>query len=346
MEISSKSTKNEILDAYEALLKQIQEEKANVPKKVQEEKQKTEVLTKVSETSHDGIVKNISNLKIALNTSLDLLGSNLAAEFKKLEEIRSAILVEKNNLEDLYSLSANTDSLAAMLLVQKEKRESFDKKISEEELAFSQKMKLEKESFEAEIKNSRETWKAEKQKQELEEKEYVSELKKQRKREEDEYSYNIKISRQKEQDAYLSEKSALDKELADRKLLFEQEIAKREDLVKTAESELNELRKLSSEFPAKLNSALTAKEKEIVGALTTKFDFERKLYEKQTEGDLKLKEQTIKSLQEKITEMQAQVRELNEKATKAEMNVKDIAVKAIESSSKVQFFQKKEGEGI
>jgi len=346
MEVSVKSTKNEILEAYETLLKQVQEEKANVPKKVQEEKQKTEVLTKVSETSHDGIVKNISNLKIALNTSLDQLGSNLAVEFKKLEEIRSAISVEKKNLEDLYSLSANTDSLAAMLLVQKEKREGFDRKMQEEEFAFSQKMKLEKETFESEIKNIRELWKAEKQRQDLEEKEYLGELKKQRKREEDEYSYGLKISRQKEEDAYLSEKLRLEKELSDKKQLFEQEMAKREDLVKSAENELNELRKLSAEFPNKLSGALVSKEKEIVSALTTRFDFERKLYEKQTEGDLKLKEQTIKSLQEKIAEMQIQIRELNEKATKAEMNVKDIAVKAIESSSKVQFFQKKEGEGI
>jgi hypothetical protein len=41
--------------------------------------------------------------------------NNLLEEFKKLEDIRAAIAVEKQNMEDLYSLSATTDLLAAMI---------------------------------------------------------------------------------------------------------------------------------------------------------------------------------------------------------------------------------------
>jgi DNA-binding transcriptional MerR regulator len=78
--------------------------------------------------------------------------------------------------------------------------------------------------------------------------------------------------------------------------------------------------------------------------LVDRFEFESKLIEKQNEGELKLKEQTIISLQEKIKEMQAQIKELTQKANLAESNVKDIAVKAIESSSKIQVFPAKEND--
>ena len=59
-------------------------------------------------------------------------------------------MVEKQYLEDLYSLTANTDSLAAMLLAHKEKNDSFEK----------------------EMKEKKELWENEKAKQKTEEKEY------------------------------------------------------------------------------------------------------------------------------------------------------------------------------
>jgi hypothetical protein len=46
-QLSEKSTKAEILKAYDALLKNVQTANANVPKQVQEEKQKKETLGKV-----------------------------------------------------------------------------------------------------------------------------------------------------------------------------------------------------------------------------------------------------------------------------------------------------------
>ncbi len=315
-EITTKNTKSEILDAYEDLLKKVKNAKAEMPKQVQEEKQRTEVVAKVSNLSNDGIVKEISSLKISLNSSLDQLEKNLSNEFKKLEDIRLAIDVEKKNLEDLYALSANTDSLAAMILVQKERKEKFEKQMVDEETSFKLKMQVERENLETEMNSLRELWKTEKLKQTAEIKEFAEEQKKQRQRGEEEYLYNLKIGRQKENDAYETKKASLEKELHDKKSVFEHEITKREELVKTAEQEFAELRKVSAEFPKKLDDAVNSKEKEITEKMKTQFEFERKLSQKQFEGDLKLKEQTIISLQEKIAEMQASLKELSQKATR------------------------------
>ena len=233
--VTEKNTKAEILKAYDTLLKKVQEEKSNVPKQVQEEKQKQEVLTKVSGFSGESIVKTVNELKNSLNNELDELHQGLTGEFKKLEEIRSAIAIERQSLEDMYSLKANTDSLAAMLLAQKEKKESFEKEI-------------------AEIK---EQWDQEKIRQKTEEKEYAEELSKRRKREEEEYLYTLKITRQKDKDEYETKKAALEKELTDRKTAFEQEMTQREQAIKAAEEELNHLRKEINPIPH--NSRMIAK---------------------------------------------------------------------------------------
>lgn len=328
--VSPKSTKTEILDAYEALLKEVQQAKSDKPKQIQEEKQKKDMLEKVSGITHEGIGRSILALKTDLGKTLDELQVNLEKEYKKLEEIRSAIAIEKQSLEDLYSLSANTDSLAAMLLVQKEKKESFEKSMKEKEDAFT-----------AEVALKKEHWEKEKAKQEAEEKEYSEQLLKRRKREEEEYAYNLKIKRQKEQDEYESKKLLLEKELIESKAKFDQEVAHREQELKSAETELAELRKAHNEFPGKLEKALQDKEAEITKQLQTKYEFDIKLIEKQNETDIRLKDQMIASLQEKIKEQQDQLKENTEKANRAEANVKDIAVKAIENSSKVRMYSGK-----
>jgi hypothetical protein len=329
-QVSEKNTKAEILKAYEVLLKNVQHAKADIPKQVQEEKQKKETLEKVAEITNEGIVKSITTLKSNFTNSLDEILLSLTNEFKRLEEIRAAIAIEKQTLEDLYSLSANTDSLAAMLLAQKEKKETFEKTMKEKEEAFAN-----------EVAEKKEQWELEKNKQKLAEKEYTDELAKRRKREEEEYIYDLKIKRQKEQDEYDSKRIQLDKELAGKKVQFEQEVSTRELNLKNAEAELAELRKNNAEFPAKLEKALKDKEAEVAKRLLTQYDFDIKLMANQNEADIRLKDQIITSLQEKIKEQQAQLKENTDKANRAEANVKDIAVKAIENASKVRMFTTK-----
>ena len=330
MEVSEKNTKAEILKAYETLLGDVKKAKADVPKQVQEENQRKETLDKVANISGDGIVKSITSLKSDLSCSLDEILRSLTDEFKKLEEIRAAIALEKKSLEDLYSLSANTDSLAAMLLVQKEKKETFEKEMKEKE-----------DAFDNEIAAKRTQWEIEKAKQKTEEKEYTDDLAKRRKREEEEYTYNLKIQRQKDMDEYDSKKIQLEKELTDEKSRFDGEIASRELNLKNAEAELTELRKNNAEFPAKLEKALKDKEAEVSKQHQTKYGFDIQLTEKQNEADIRLKDQIINSLQEKIKEQQEQLKEYTDKANRAEANVKDIAVKAIENASKIRMFTAK-----
>lgn len=98
MEVSTKNTKIEILEAYDKLLKEVQQAKTNVPKQVQEEKQKQETVKKVTDVTQNSIITDIGTLKYSFTKSLDDVLSSLTGEFQKLEDIRSAIKVEKHKL--------------------------------------------------------------------------------------------------------------------------------------------------------------------------------------------------------------------------------------------------------
>ncbi len=339
-EISIKNTKNEILSAYEDLLKKVQEKKTDEPKKVQEQQKQETVVKNAATLSHEGIVKEISNLKLSLSSALDKLSENFVSEFRKFEELQQAIQFEKQQLEDLYQLSANTDSLSAMLLAQKEKKEQFEQEMASRKAELDEKIKTEKERFDTEMAEKRNQWEKEQEQYASQAKETQEEKKKIQAREDEEYQYNLKITRKKEADQYEEKKQKLEKELADKKAAFEKEFADRETKIQEAEAELKELRLKNASFPDELEKAVNAAVLAATEKLETRFGFEKELKQKETEGELRLKDQIIETLKAKIKDMETTIKELSQKAVTAETNVKDIAIRAIESSSKPYFIEK------
>ena len=335
--VTTKSTKNQILDAYNALLKQQQEKKTEEPKKVQVQQQKLELTEKAKSLSHEGIVKNITDLKVSVASSLDKLGENFVSEFKKFEELQQAINIEKQNLEDLYQLSANTDSLAVMLLAQKEKRDQFEQEMELRKKELNDQIVATKEKHELEMVEKRAAWKKEQADYQYAEMDQTEKIKKERDREEEEFQYNLKITRKKGADQFEEKKQKQEKELAEKKAAFQKEFADRKAAIEEAETELNELRKKAAEFPSELEKAVTGAIQSTTEKLESNYNFEIKLREKEVEGEIKLKDQTIATLNAKIKEMDTAMKEMSQKTIKAESSVKDIAIKAIESSSKPYF---------
>jgi len=338
--VTSRNTKNEILKAYEELLKKIQEKKAEEPKKVQEQQKQDAVVKSAAKLSNEGIVKSIGGLKAGLSSELDKLGERFLSEFKRFEQLQEAISLEQKNLEELYQLSANTDSLSAMLLAQKEKKEQFEQEMAERKAELEEAMKTEKARFEAEMAEKKNQWKNEQELYAAREKEAMEEKKKSRAREEEEYQYTLRITRKKEADLYEEKKQKLEKELADKKAAHEKEYAEREEKIKGAEAELEELRANVAAFPDELEKAVSKAVKENTEKLEADFRFKKELMVKETEGELKLKDHIIETLKSKIKDMEASIKELSQKAVTAEASVKDIAIKAIESSAKPIYMDK------
>ena len=329
--VTPTSTKNEILNAYNQLLDKIQDSKQDNPKVEQEKKIKDATVTAAADLSDEKIIGQISSLKLTLNSTLDKIEDDLIIEFERLLKIREAISIEDQRLKDFYQINAGTDSLAAILAVQKEKKEEFEQEMAFRKREFEEELKTQKLNRDKEVK----LW---------EEKRKESEdlLKKQRTREEEEYNYNLQLVRKKDQDLYEQKKAKLEKELSEKKVSFENDINSREQVVAAAEKELAELRLKAEQFPAGLEKAVQAAIKETTASLEKEHKYEKQFVLKDNDGEMKLKNQQIESLQSRIKDLEIQVKQAYSKAENAENNTKEITIKAIQSSGQIKIIEKEE----
>jgi len=102
------STKQEMLDAYGALLKQLQEKQAGElkPEKKIEEKKAKEAVQVAESLTSESVAKEINNLKLDINKMLTQLSDSLDGEVHKFLTNQKAIAVK--NVEG----ASNTNSLA------------------------------------------------------------------------------------------------------------------------------------------------------------------------------------------------------------------------------------------
>ncbi len=330
--ISPVNTKTEILNAYNDLLQKIQETKQDNPKTEQEKKIKETTVTSATNLSDEKIIGQISTLKLSLNTTLDKIEDDLSDEYKKLKGIREAISIEEQRLKDFYQINAGADSLAAVLAAQKVKKEEFENEMATRRGEFDEEMKMEKLNREKESK----LWDEKRKEQD-------ENLKKQRTREEEEFQYNIQLTRKKEKDQYEQKKNLLEKELTEKRISFENEINAREQAVAAVEKELSELRQKSEKYPADLEKSIQAAIKETTNQLDKDHKFDKQLLLKEHEGEIKLKNQQLESLQLRIKDMETQLKQAYAKAENAESNTKEITLKAIQSSGQIKFIEKEDG---
>lgn len=327
--VNKNNTKAQILDAYENLLKQVEAKSNDNPKQVQQRKEEVNMVKTASENTENGILAQISKIKTEFIASLENIEDNLTAEREKLATIQKAIAIEEKHLEDLYGLKSNTDALAAILLAQKEQKERFEKE-----------MKAAKEQLDLEISETKANWLKEKKMHEDEQKAENESLKKSRQREEEEYTYTLQQKRKQEQDEYTLKKSRQETELKEQHAAFEKEFAEREKTIKESEKELSDLRKEVALFDEKLSKSIEKAQAETQEKLQTIQQYEKTLLEKETQGILNLKDHQIKTLENKIKEMEAQLKEAGIKVDNSEKTVKDIALKAIENSTKTQMVER------
>ncbi|MCX6250545.1 MAG: hypothetical protein NTX61_07320 [Bacteroidetes bacterium] len=317
--VSKTSTKQEILVAYEELVDEIKDQKS--PKEKQDQQEKESLFSRVSAQSKDSFIKHVSELKIQLNKQLDEIGDSMLTEIRQLTDIREAIVVGKKDLEELYKIRTESESLMALVQLQEEKKVEFS----------------------AEMETQRQAWIKEKEEIEKQGKEQKIIKEKDRKREEEEYAYNLNLKLRKEQDTYEEQKQMMERELAENKASFEKEMKEREQNIIAKESELSEFRDQAARFPQELDKALKQAVKDNSEKLLQQFEIEKKLLSKETETEIKLKDQTIQTLELKVKELENSIKQISQKNETAEKTVKDIAIKAIESTGKVQVFEASSG---
>lgn len=165
---------------------------------------------------------------------------------------------------------------------------------------------------------------------------HLSTVERERKLEEEEYVYKIAKKRQAETDTYEQKKMMLEKELAQKREMFEKEFGTREATLKVQEQELAELRKKAAAFPAEIDKSIKETEKNIREKIEIQYKHQAEMLQKEIDGERKLHVQAIGSLEAKIVEKDALIALLTKKTDESGRQIQDIAVKAIDGASKLR----------
>jgi hypothetical protein len=327
-ELGTKNTKNEILEAYYELLEQVKQNKKSTKQEEKAAIEKNTIVEVASKSSAEEIINGLANLKLIINKTFKNLEDQLLTENQKLVNLKQAITICQQEFEELHQIKVNADTLAALLLAQKEKTAVFEKT-----------MKERISTFEQEMQEKRANGKKEQEEFELALKEQEQLIKKTRAREEEEYLYKRNLTRAKDQDQYLLEKQKLEQELVDKRLKIEQDFKTREDNILNAEQELANLREQVKKFPEEKENAILIIERNITQNLTSKHEYESKLAQTKVEGEIKVYKQIILNLEAKVANLETQIEQFTDRANQANLQVQDIAIKAIDGASRQRYIQ-------
>lgn len=137
----------------------------------------------------------------------------------------------------------------------------------------------------------------------------------------------------KEQDLYDTKKVALEKELSEKQESVEKDLAERQKNLIAQEQEVAKLREEVSQFPQKLAEEIFKAREDTQSKVRSELQFQMELSSKEMEGERKLYEQKVVSLDAKIKELEALVASLNRRVDEAGKQTQGIALKAIEGAS-------------
>src|SRR3990172_6390895 len=267
------NTKQKMLQAYNVLLKELEEKQEGelkTEKKIEEKKIKEAVQVAESLTT-EGVGKEIANLKLEIGKTLTRISDQLEREVNRFVAIRNAISAKEKEIGELYEIEKAAMSLAALIEAQNQKRQEFTAEMEDK-----------KETLRQEIDETRTAWKKEQEEHDAAVKERDALEKKRQTREKEEFDYTFKREQQTATDRFTYEKAKLEQELKDK---MEQEMKAREAAIAAKEAELNDLRKQAAQFPKELETTVNRAIKETSERLLLEAKSREELLKKEGEGE-------------------------------------------------------------
>lgn len=322
--LSEKNTKQEMLEAYQTLAKQLEEKRATElnPAKRIEEKKSEEAVKQAETLSPMGIDREIGNLRAEIGKLLADISERLAAETARFKSVQQAVESKQREIQELYGIEKAAVSLAALIEAQNQKRREFELELAQQ-----------KDELIRDIETTRSEWEREKKTHDAEIRERDASEKKTREREKEEFAYAFKRDQQGIKDKLNDEKAALEKELHRKRETAEKELAEREKAIMERERELAQLRERVAAFPKELEATLDKTVKEATDRLKLESKNREELLRKESEGERNVLATRIESLEKTAKEYSDQITRLSRQLESAYQKVQDIAEKTIEGAS-------------
>jgi chromosome segregation ATPase len=340
---ASTQTKAEILKAFEQLSK----EYAELEKKLGvAEKQQAALESELKNTRKAGpslrpaesektppvkiprsfqqMIEQLTALEAGLSSAVSDLSADLMAESTKLSGIRNTIAKEIAASEALHHLQIGPETLNELIRKYQEMMVTFDAELSRK-----------KTDFEAEFAQKKQGWQKELTDHSKKIKERDDQTKSLSEREQDEYKYNLDLTRKLEAEAYVQQQNLLLKELEKFETDTRRERQEHEKALAEQEQAVAEAQKRVENFPKELESAVKQARQAAREKALKAVKIQANLEAKKIEGEKRIAELRVKSLEEVVSRQTAQIEAISKKLDGTLMQAQDLATKAIEGASNI-----------
>ena len=317
-------TKQQVVEAFHQLL----EERKGLPsrmvtKEEAAEKEKDQRIIEAASTyTVERVVKDLADLQLHFGEDIEELAERLGGEVRKLEEIRRAIEVEAEHLQELRHIKLAEEALDIL-----------EQEHQSELRAFEEEVERQRSALDRDMAEKRKEWQSEQEEHERSVRAYEESLQKERGQEEENYRYEVERKRKLETDAYEERKRTLEREWAEAAAEKEKEWAERESLLAERQPLLEEYKAKAQAFPQELEEAVEKAREEAIKAAQQAAKVNADLFEKEVEANRKVYEATLQALEKTMDEQNEHIEALTADLRSALKQVQALASKALEGSS-------------
>jgi DNA repair exonuclease SbcCD ATPase subunit len=324
VQVGLQDGKNGIMVAFGKLLTQYQQTALKVATKEEEaEKAKNQqLLVKTNNYTVDNIINGMAALQLSFGGVVNQLTENLTAESNKLEELKRAIAVEKEQLEQLSQVRLVADALYILGQEHQEQLKSLQEKTN-----------LQTEIINKEITQTRKQWEKEQTEFDVEVREKAELLTKQRELEEADYVYELERQRSIETDDYEEDKRLQERELAELEAEKLKNWQEREKSLAEQKVEFTKNQEKIATFEAKLQEEYDRARVDAIKDADRKAKVQTDLLEKEWEAIEQGNKLKLESLSATITHQAEQIAQLTTQLQEVNTQAQSLAMQAFQTTA-------------
>lgn len=320
----AKDSKAKIMQSFQQILAEKKKIESKVATREEEaEKAKNKQLLEVAATyTIDSIVKGLADLQLDFGSIINGVNEKLTTESLKLDELKRALEIENQHLQELQQIRIVADALHILTQEHQEKLTSL------EQNAANQREILEKDTTE-----KHKVWQKEQQEFEAIIAEQTALITKERQQETADYQYELERHRKVETDEYEEFKRKLERELQEATREKEKKWVEREKYLTDHQTEFTENQIKAAGFEEELKQAYIKAKEEAIQEVTREAKVKSDLFEKEWESTKQGYELKVQSLQETITRQTEQIADLSNQLQATMRQAQELAMKAFATKS-------------
>lgn len=318
------NSKAKIIQSFQKILADRQNITSKVATKEEEaEKEKgKQILETAASYTTDSIVKGLADLQLDFGSIINQLSEKLNTESGKLQEVKRAIEIESQHLQELQKIRVVADTLHILTQEHQEKLNFLEHDFTEE-----------REALAKDMTTKRKAWQEEQQKYEIKVREENQQLIKQRQQEAADYQYELEHQRQIEMDEYEEMKRKLERALQYLNQEKEKKWQERESYLAENQAEFEKNRKKVAGFDEELKKAYVKAKEEAIQEANREAKVKEDLFAKEWEGLKNGYELKVQSLEEIIQRQTEQITDISTQLQAAMKQAQDLAMRAFASSN-------------